>query len=74
MHKPVPSLELACGCTVPFRDGETPECPAHGVQRVVRTRHMPKPTFRGSATGPQVRTEDLGPFVGRLVGTERDDG
>jgi hypothetical protein len=65
-----PGLILACGCEVPYVDGETPQCGTHGIQRVVRTVRMPKPRIRGVATGPLVRTEDLPAFTGRLVGSD----
>jgi hypothetical protein len=70
----LPSLVLRCGCTVLFRDGETPVCPVHGEQAVVRVRSMPAPRIRGHATGPHVRTEDLGAFTGRIVGGEKAGG
>lgn len=62
-----PALLLRCGCQVSFEDGELPVCPSHGVQGVARVLRMPKPRFRGSASGPLVEQIDLGPFVGRLV-------
>lgn len=61
-----PGLLLRCGCEVLFRDGETPMCPAHGNQVVVRVLRMPPPRIRGTATGPHVTTEDLGAFTGKL--------
>lgn len=64
------SLILACGCQVRFSDGKVPSCPAHGPQRVVRTVGMRKPTFRGHVTGPVAKTEDLGPWTGKIVETE----
>jgi hypothetical protein len=60
-----PELVLRCGCRVPLSD--EPRCPTHGVTTVARTSAMPAPTFRGVATGPHVRTEDLPPFVAPLV-------
>jgi hypothetical protein len=63
-------LLLRCGCEIAFRDGETPLCPAHGNQAVVRVLRMPKPRIRGCASGPLVQTVDLGAFTGRLVGGE----
>ncbi len=65
-----PLLELACGCSVPFVENETPLCPRHGVQRVTQTRHMPAPRIRGVASGPHVETVDLGAFTGRLAGSD----
>ncbi len=65
-----PSLVLHCGCEVRFRDGEVPLCPRHGAQRIVRTVRMPAPRIRGCATGPLVKTEDLGAWTGRLKGSE----
>lgn len=67
-----PRLILACGCDVPYRDGETPVC-GHGPQRVVRTVHMPKPRIRGVATGPCVQTMDLAPSVSRFAGSEAQE-
>lgn len=63
-----PSLVLACGCRVAF--SETPLCPTHGRQRVVRALVGP-PRIRGVALGPHVQTMDLSPFVGRLAGSEK---
>lgn len=65
-----PGLLLRCGCEIRFHDGDAPLCPRHGNQAVSRVLRMPKPRFRGVATGPCVKTEDLPAFVGRLVGTE----
>ncbi len=65
-----PSLELACGCVVPFHEGETARCLTHGTDRVVRTHRMPAPRIRGVASGPHVETVDLGAFTGRIAGTE----
>lgn len=62
-----PLLILACGCAIHFRDGETPFCAIHGEQRVAETQHMPAPRIRGCATGPHVQTEELRPYVERLV-------
>ena len=64
------SLLLACGCQVRFVDNEPPSCSSHGPQRVVRTIGMPKPRFRGVATGPHVKTEDLPAWSGKIVETE----
>lgn len=64
------SLILACGCHVRFVDGDTPSCPDHGQQRVVRTVRMPKPTIRGAATGPLVQTMDLGAYIGKKIEIE----
>ena len=61
-----PALILHCGCEVEFRDGETPLCPAHGNQRVIRVVRMPKPTIRGVASGPCVQTMDLGEHKARI--------
>lgn len=64
----VPRLELACGCTVRFRDGELTICPTHGVQRVIQTRHVGAPRICGVATGPHVATQDLGAFTAPIAG------
>ena len=61
-----PRLLLACGDAVLFEDGETPTCPTHGTQRVVRVLGMPAPRIRGVATGPHVQTEDLSPWLGKV--------
>jgi hypothetical protein len=66
-----PALLLRCGCEVAFRENETPMCPRHGNQAVVRVLRMPKPRIRGTATGPCVSTEDLGAFTGRIVGSDQ---
>ena len=66
--KPLPpTLVLACGCEIMFRDGETPLCSQHGLQRVVRTVRMPPPRFTGLATGPHVIAKDLGAFSGKFI-------
>lgn len=61
-----PSLVLKCGCEVLFVDGEMPQCAEHGVQSVSRVVRMPRPRFKGVATGPCVTTTDLPPYVGPL--------
>lgn len=61
-----PRLLLRCGCVIQFRDGDAPICAEHGNQVIVRVLGMPKPRIRGVATGPLVRTEDLGPSTRRL--------
>lgn len=66
------TLLLACGCAVRFIDGQAPSCPTHGHQSVRRVFGMPKPTFRGVAKGPLVQTQDLAPFVGRLVTDQKE--
>lgn len=63
-------LLLACGCKVRFVDGEPPSCGSHGPQRVVRTLNMPRPRFRGVATGPHVQTMDLPASRARIVESE----
>lgn len=65
-----PMLLLRCGCSIRFRDGQAPVCPSHGNQPVARVLGMRKPSFRGSCKGPLAKTEDLGTFTGRLVGSE----
>ena len=67
---PPPALLLRCGCEVRFREGQAPCCPKHGVQGVARTVRMPPPRFRGSVIGPHAETADLGPFVGRIRGSD----
>lgn len=74
VKKPVPMLELACGCSIRFHDGEDVICPTHGVQRVVQTRHIGAPRIRGAATGPHVSTQDLGVFTGQIAGTTVTEG
>lgn len=66
----LPALLLRCGCDVRFREGETPICPQHGRQAIVRTLRMPPPRIRGTATGPHVQTQDLGAWTGRIAGSE----
>ena len=65
-----PGLILACGCLMSYRDGETPRCSRHGLQRVVRTVHMPPPRIRGVASGPCVQTLDLPAWMGRFAGSD----
>jgi hypothetical protein len=72
--KPVPSVELRCGCVVPFVDGETAQCLPHREMRIVQTRAMPPPRFRGVASGPHVTTMDLGAYTGRIAGSEPPQG
>lgn len=68
--KPVPSVELRCGCVLKFIEGETLQCLTHRETRIVQTRHMPPPRIRGVASGPHVTTMDLGAFTGRIAGSE----
>lgn len=65
-----PTLLLRCGCQIAFREQETPICPTHGNQAVVRVLHMPAPTFRGTVTGPHAQPQDLGAWTGRIVGSD----
>lgn len=67
----IPMLILRCGCEVPFEEDAQVRCPTHGTQAVAATRHMPKPRFRGVATGPHVQTMDLAPWAGVLTGQEK---
>jgi hypothetical protein len=64
---PTPELLLACGCRIVFEDDKAPICRLHGNQPVRRVVNMPKPTIRGVATGPLVRTEDLPAYSGPLT-------
>jgi hypothetical protein len=66
-----PELLLKCGCRMSFEEDQQPICRTHGNQPIVRVLNMPPPRIRGTATGPLVRTEDLEPFRGRLVGPEK---
>jgi hypothetical protein len=70
MRQSPPGLLLRCGCEISFVEGESPVCPTHGNRSVVRVLRMPKPRFRGVASGPCVRSEDLAPFVGRIPGMD----
>lgn len=67
----IPMLILRCGCEVRWKEDALPCCPTHGQQGVASTRHMPKPRFRGVATGPHVTTMDLAPWTGVLTGQEK---
>lgn len=69
-----PRLVLRCGCVVPFdKTAVTTDsegrvlCGSHGPHAIVRTVGMPKPSIRGSATGPLVETADLGVFIGLIA-------
>lgn len=65
-----PALLLRCGCELPFREGQAPICPVHGLQAITRVLRMPPPRFRGTAKGPHVKTEDLAPSMARFAGSE----
>lgn len=67
----IPMLILRCGCEVRWEEDALPLCPTHGQQAVASTRHMPKPRFRGVATGPHVQTMDLPAFGGVISGGEK---
>lgn len=67
---PIPMLILRCGCEVRWKEDALPLCPTHGSQGVASTRHMPKPRFRGAATGPHCLTMELPAWTGVLAGTQ----
>jgi hypothetical protein len=62
-------LLLACGCERAYAE-TAPICPAHGLQRVVRTLGVGAPRICGVATGPHVTPEDLAPWTARIAGSD----